>query len=99
MLAAFSITPVGAGETVGDLVAEAVRIVRDSGLPCETNALFTNLEGSWDEVMGVIKDCTDRLSELAPRLSVMVKLDIRAGMPPGELVNRLQRVERHLEAP
>ncbi len=52
MLAAFSITPVGGEESIGDLVAEAVRIVRASGLRNETNAMFTNVEGEWDEVMG-----------------------------------------------
>ena len=45
MIAAFSITPLGTGESVGELVAETVRIVRASGLPNETNAMFTNIEG------------------------------------------------------
>ncbi|PWG73653.1 hypothetical protein DF186_21945 [Enterococcus hirae] len=45
MLAAFSITPLGAGDSVGDAVADAVAIVRESGLPNETNAMFTNVEG------------------------------------------------------
>jgi uncharacterized protein (TIGR00106 family) len=96
MIAAFSITPVGTAESVGDMVAEAVKIVRDSGLPCETNALFTNLEGSWDDVLAVIKECTERLSELAPRLSVLVKLDVHAGMPAGELTNRPRRIDQRL---
>ena len=67
MLAAFSITPLGAEESVGDLVAEAVRIVRASGLPNETNAMFTNLEGEWDEVMAVIKECTDMVGQASGR--------------------------------
>jgi len=50
MLAAFSITPLGVGESVVGPVAEAVRLVRESGLPNETNAMFTNVEGDWDEV-------------------------------------------------
>ena len=81
MIAAFSITPLGTGESVGDLVAEAVRVVRASGLPYETNAMFTNIEGEWDEVMAVIRGCVDRLSESAPRISVVIKLDIRPGKP------------------
>ena len=48
MIAAFSITPIGVGESVSELVAERVSIVRASGLPNETNAMFTNVEGSWD---------------------------------------------------
>ena len=55
MIAAFSITPVGTGDSVSGAVAEAVALVRASGLPNETNAMFTNVEGDWDEVMQLIK--------------------------------------------
>lgn len=79
MLAAFSVTPLGVGESVGDLVAEAVRAVRERGLPCETNAMFTNLEGDWDEVMGAIRAAVDRVAERAPRVSVLIKIDHRPG--------------------
>ncbi len=96
MLAAFSITPLGTGESVGAEVAEAVRIVRESGLPNETNAMFTNLEGSWDEVMGVIGRCVDALAERAPRLSVVVKLDIRPGQPDDRMAAKVASVEDRL---
>jgi len=96
MLAAFSITPLGTGESVGDLVAEAVRIVRTSGLPNETNAMFTNIEGEWDEVMAVIKACVDTIAQAAPRVSVVVKLDHRPNEPSGRLVRKMESVERKL---
>lgn len=41
----------GTGESVGQGVAEAVRGIRASGLPNETNALFTTIEGEWDEAV------------------------------------------------
>jgi uncharacterized protein YqgV (UPF0045/DUF77 family) len=44
---AFSITPLGTGEAVGEIVAEAVRVVRESGLPNETDSMFTTIEGDW----------------------------------------------------
>jgi uncharacterized protein YqgV (UPF0045/DUF77 family) len=47
MLVAFSITPLGTGDSVGELVADAVRIVRESGLPNRTDAMFTTIEGDW----------------------------------------------------
>jgi uncharacterized protein YqgV (UPF0045/DUF77 family) len=47
MLVAFSVTPLGTGEGVGDIVAEAVRVVRESGLPNRTDAMFTTVEGDW----------------------------------------------------
>ena len=61
MIVAFSVSPFGGDEagSVGDAVAEAIRVVRASGLPNETNAMFTNIEGEWDEVMAVVKQAVD----------------------------------------
>jgi uncharacterized protein (TIGR00106 family) len=95
MLAAFSITPLGAGDSVGAAVAEAVRLVRQSGLANETNAMFTNVEGDWDEVMALLKRCVDRVAEVAPRVSVVIKLDIRPGHAD-MLTSKVQRVESYL---
>jgi uncharacterized protein (TIGR00106 family) len=95
MIAAFSITPLGAGDSVGGQVAEAVRLVRESGLPNETNAMFTNVEGEWDEVMALLKACVDAVAEAAPRVSVVVKIDHRPGHPGG-LTTKVESVERHL---
>ena len=61
-------------------VADAVRLVRESGLPNETNAMFTNVEGEWDEVMDLIKACVLKVSESAPRVSVVIKIDHRPGV-------------------
>src|SRR6266567_4698645 len=66
MLVAFSVTPIGAGEDVGELVAEAVRVVRASGLPNRTDAMFTMIEGEWDEVMAVVKAAMDAVLAVAP---------------------------------
>ena len=43
MLVAFSITPLGTGEGVGEIVAETVRVARESELPNRTGAMFTNI--------------------------------------------------------
>lgn len=95
MIAAFSITPLGVGESVSALVADAVRLVRESGLPNETNAMFTNIEGEWDEVMGLIKTCVTKVSEGAPRVSVVIKIDHRPSVDDG-LHSKVQAVEARL---
>ena len=86
MLVAFSVAPSGgapSGEpsvaSVGDAVAEAVRVVRESGLPHETTAMFTTIEGEWDEVMDVVKRATEAVAATAPRTSLVLKADIRPG--------------------
>ncbi|PWU50949.1 hypothetical protein DLE60_18545 [Micromonospora globispora] len=80
MLIAFSITPLGVGESVGDQVADAVRVVRESGLPNRTDAMFTTVEGEWDEVMAVVKRAVDTVAAQAPRVSLVLKADIRPGV-------------------
>jgi len=95
MIAAFSITPLGVGDSVSASVADAVRLVRESGLPNETNAMFTNVEGDWDEVMALLKACVDKVGESAPRVSVVVKIDHRPGVTDG-LTAKVAAVEAHL---
>src|SRR3954463_3134116 len=95
MIAAFSITPLGVGDSVSGSVAEAVRLVRESGLPNETNAMFTNVEGEWDEVMGLIKACVMRVADDAPRVSVVIKIDHRPGVDDA-LHHKVTAVEAHL---
>jgi uncharacterized protein (TIGR00106 family) len=96
MIAAFSITPLGIGDSVSANVADAVRLVRESGLPNETNAMFTNVEGEWDEVMALLKACVDAVASSAPRVSVVVKIDHRPGVTDG-LRTKVEAVEAHLD--
>jgi uncharacterized protein (TIGR00106 family) len=94
MIVAFSISPSGADETggVSEAVAEAVRVVRESGLPHETNAMFTNVEGEWDEVMAVLKRAVDVVAARSPRVSLVLKADIRPGYD-GQLTAKVQRID------
>ena len=95
MLAAFSLTPLGGGDSVGELVADAVRIVRESGLPNETNAMFTNIEGEWDEVMAVIHRCVQAVAARSPRVSIVIKLDHRPGVTDA-LHSKVETIEQEL---
>ena len=95
MLVAFSVTPLGVGEDVADYVADAVRVVRESGLPNRTDAMFTTVEGDWDEVMAVIKQAVDAVAAKAPRVSVVLKADFRPGAADA-LTAKMESLERHL---
>ena len=96
MIVAFSVTPLGVGEDVAEYVADAVRIVRASGLPNRTDAMFTTIEGEWDEVMAVVKDAVDAVAARAPRVSLVLKADIRPGVT-GALTAKVEAVDRHLQ--
>ena len=97
MLVAFSVTPLGVGEGVGEIVAEAVRVVRASGLPNRTDAMFTTVEGDWDEAMAVVKQAVDAVAVRAPRVSLVIKADLRPGVTDG-LTSKVETVERYLSS-
>jgi uncharacterized protein (TIGR00106 family) len=103
MIVALSLSPSGPpldGTTapdagVSEAVAEAIGTIRASGLPCETNAMFTNIEGDWDEVMAVVKQAVDVVATRYPRVGLVLKADIRPGHE-GQLTAKVERVEEHL---
>ena len=95
MLVAFSVTPLGVGEDVAEYVADAVRVVRESGLPNRTDAMFTTVECDWDEVMDVVRRAVDVVAARAPRVSLSLKADIRPGAT-GALQAKVEAVERYL---
>ena len=97
MLVAFSLAPAvtDADGGVAEAVAEVVRLVRASGLPHETNAMFTNVEGEWDEVMDVVKRAVEAVSAHSPRTSLVLKADIRPGYT-GQLAHKVARVDELL---
>lgn len=96
VLVAFSVTPLGVGEGVGEIVAEAVRVVRDSGLPNKTDAMFTVIEGdSWTEVMAVVQRAVEAVAARAPRVSTVIKADWRTGVADA-MTHKVESVERYL---
>lgn len=94
MLVAFSIAPAVADADggVAEAVARAIKVVRDSGLPHETTSMFTTIEGDWDETMDVVKRAVDAVAEVSPRVSLVLKADIRPGFT-GQLDAKTKRID------
>lgn len=100
MIVAFSVAPAVAADETGsvhDAVAAAVEVVRASGLPNRTSSMFTEVEGEWDEVMAVVKGAVDAVAAVSPRVSLVLKADVRPGHT-GELDGKIERLEAALTA-
>jgi len=95
MLAEFSVTPIGAGASVGKYVAECLKIVDESGLDYKINAMGTVVEGDFDEVMTVISKCHKTVRRRCARVSTIIKIDDRAGAE-GAITEKVARIERIL---
>ena len=95
MLLAFSVAPLGSGESVAEAVADAIAVVRDSGLDYHLGSMFTTIEGDWDEVFATVRRATDAVAAHGHRISLTMKADIRPGHDR-ELTGKVERVERVL---
>lgn len=100
MLLAFSVAPSG-GEgpdgSVHEAVAAAVEVVRESGLPNRTTSMFTEIEGTWDEVFDVVRRATEAVAPFGSRISLVIKADIRPGHG-GEIEGKVDRLEQAIDA-
>jgi uncharacterized protein YqgV (UPF0045/DUF77 family) len=84
--------PAGGADSVSAAVAEAVRVVRESGLPSRTDAMFTTVEGDWTACMEVVRRAVDAVAPFGSRVSLVLKADIRPGHT-GELQGKVERLE------
>ena len=81
---------------MADIVARAVKVIRDSGLPCETSSMFTTVEGTWDEVMPVVKKACDAVAEVSPRVSLVLKADLRSNVGGGQMQSKVERLDEQI---
>lgn len=79
MLVQFTMFPTDRGESLSSYVAEAIRIVERSGLPYKLGPMSTSIEGSWDEVFSVIKECRDAMRTHSNRVYIVIAVDDRKG--------------------
>lgn len=95
MLAEFSIVPIGAGSSIGDQLAAALKIVDESGLPYKVNPMGTVVEGEWDEIVALIKKCHDEIMKKEDRVLITINIDDRKGRP-NRIEEKVASVERRL---
>lgn len=95
VLLEFSMTPLGKGEGVSPYVARSIDIVDRSGLPYRLTPMGTILEGEWDDVMRVVRQCHERMREDCGRITTSIRIDYRAGAT-GRLEAKVKSVEQKL---
>ncbi len=91
----FSITPLGAGESVSQFVAKAVDVIDKSGLDYQLHAMGTVVEGDIDQLLDVLKECINTMMADCDRVSVSAKIDVRKGHPRA-LDAKVASVEKQL---
>jgi uncharacterized protein (TIGR00106 family) len=95
VLLEFSMSPFDKGASLSEYVARSLDIIDRSGLSYRLNPMGTVIEGEWDEVMAVVRDCFRRMSEDCDRISCSIKIDYRKGTG-GRLDSKIASLEKRL---
>ncbi|OHE56081.1 MAG: hypothetical protein A2027_01655 [Thermodesulfovibrio sp. RBG_19FT_COMBO_41_18] len=95
MLIEFSIIPIGVGSSLGDQLAEVLKIVDASGLPYKINPMGTVIEGEWDEIMKLIKKCHNTVMKTGERAVTTISIDDRKGKP-NRIDEKVKSIERRI---
>lgn len=95
VLLEFSVSPLGAGESVSPAVARCLEIVEQSGLEYQLHAMGTLVEGELDQVLDVLRRCVETVAADHNRVTCSAKLDLRRGHS-GRLTSKVTSVERQL---
>ncbi len=95
VLLEFSIFPIDKGESLSPFVARSLDIIDRSGVDYRCHAMGTTLEGEFEEVMEVVKECFLAMAEDCNRIECSIQLDYRKGRR-GRLEGKVASVEQKL---
>jgi len=93
----FCVVPIGVGVSVSAYVAECQRVLAASGLSHQMHAYGTTVEGEWEAVFAVLRECHERVHAMgAPRISTSLRLGTRTDRAQS-MNDKLESVRRLLE--
>jgi len=98
MLVEFSIIPIGVGSSLGDRLAEVLKIVDASGLAYKINPMGTVVEGEWNEIMELIKKCHATVMQTGERAVTKITIDDRKGKS-GRIEEKVKSIEKRIGKP
>ncbi len=75
MMVEFSVVPVSQDGSVAKYIAEAVRVVDESGLDYRVTPMGTVIRGDWDEVMAVVKAAHEKVRSMTDRVITKIYID------------------------
>lgn len=95
MLVFFSISPLGAGESVSKPVSEIIDLIEKSGLDYQVTAMGTIFEGPRDKVFALLEECHAHMKQSFQRVTSKILIDDR-GDKTGTLTSKIGSLEGHL---
>ncbi len=95
MLAELEIVPIGTGSaSVSTLLAKVAVLIDKSGLDYRVGPMGTTVEGDWDAIMRLAKQCHDAMLAATSRVITTIRLDDRTDKPgAGRITQKVASLE------
>lgn len=95
MLAELEIVPIGTkSASLSRALAAVAKLIDQSGLDYRVGPMGTTVEGEWDRVMQLAKQCHQAMLQDAERVMTTIRIDDRTDTPgPGRLTQKVASLE------
>ncbi len=97
VVANLAIFPLGQSERLGEFVARVLDIIDESGLDYCLGPMGTALEGEFDRVMEVTRQCMKEVEKDNDRVYMSLTIDNRKGVD-GRLEGKVKSVKRAMSS-
>ncbi len=98
MLMELTVIPLGRGRSISTDVAELIGLIDESGLPYRVTPFGTLIEGTWEQLMEVAKQCHAAIRKKTERVLILIRLD-DYGNRTDLLATTVEHVEKKLGRP
>ena len=101
MLAELEIIPIGTqNPSISSLLAEVAKLIDRSGLDYRVGPMGTVVEGEWDRIMTLAKQCHQAMCASASRVMTTIRIDDRKDRPAaGRITQKVQALEAKVGKP
>ena len=101
MLAELEIVPIGTQSAgLSELLAPVAKLIDQSGLDYRIGPMGTVVEGDWDRVMQLAKQCHQAILASSSRVMTTIRIDDRKDKPGGgRIVQKVQSLEAKVGRP
>lgn len=101
MLAELEIIPIGTkGPSLSALLAEVATLIDRSGLDYRVGPMGTVVEGEWETIMTLAKQCHQAMLAATGRVLTTIRIDDRTDQPGGgRITQKVQSLEAKVGTP
>jgi len=101
MLAELEVVPIGTNSaSISGLLAQVAKLIDTSGLDYRVGPMGTVVEGEWDQIMQLARQCHQAMLQSVNRVMTTIRIDDRKDKPgAGRITQKVASLESKVGKP